>query len=177
MAKETTTQSINNRILTTELTIKVYSNLISQPETKSLNIVLPDYLRLLLELFVYSEYNLIITGLNLNEVNITTDYIANLIPLLKEAEHKAVLDKLLPKQETKDQYEETAITNIFDLNQLPQQEPIVEPITNNNQLAIEKFLKLFEDKKPKVTTGGGKKKHTRKKKRHHKKRRSTRRYR
>ena len=169
IAKETTTKSIKKRIALIEPTINVYQNIISTapaPETKTLNIILPDYLRLILELFVYNHYKYLLGS---EKLTLTT---------VELSIHINKLKNINGINESLKGLTDNSVKKIIDLSKVPSpktEKKDTEEETNNNEEALNQFIKLFEE--PEETKGGGRKKHTRKKKRHHKKRRSTRRYR
>ena len=56
IAKETTTQSINKQISLIQPTIELYKNIIDKGDATVTAMILPDYLRLLLEMFLYTGY-------------------------------------------------------------------------------------------------------------------------
>jgi len=166
IAKETTKHCIEKRISLIKPTIEVYQNIISTaPEPEK---ILPNYLRLILELFVYNHYNDLLDSekLTLTTVELST--------------HINTIKKINGFTGENDKLKVDSIVEIIDLNKVPSPKTEKkdteeeEEETNNNEEALKQFKKLFEESQEKM---GGKKKHTRKKKRHHKKRRSTRRYR
>ena len=172
IGKETTTQCINKRILLIKPTMELYQKIIA----KAPKDILPDYLRKILELFVYSEYRGLLpdTKIQLNTVELSN--------------HIAILKTVDGFEEAKTALKENSIAEIMDLNKLPspktekentdEEDTDEEDKKTNNQISLENFKQLFEEEKPDKNQAGGRRKNTRKKnKRRHKKRRSTRRYR
>ena len=172
IGKETTTQCINKRILLIKPTMELYQKIIA----KAPKDILPDYLRKILELFVYSEYRGLLpdTKIQLNTVELSN--------------HIAILKTVDGFEEAKKALKENSIAEIMDLNKLPspktekentdEEDTDEEDKKTNNQISLENFKQLFEEEKPDKNQAGGRRKNTRKKnKRRHKKRRSTRRYR
>ena len=166
IAKETTTQSINNQISLIKPIIETYQNIINTTPVQ----ILPNYLRLMLELFVYSEYNDLLSDekLQLNTFDLST--------------HIAILMKVDGFNDVMIKLDDNSVAGIMDLNKLPSPntddgDTEKASQTTNNQVAFEKFKQLFEEKPVEEKAGGGRRKTTRKKRRHHKKHRSTRRYR
>ena len=170
IAKETTKHCIEKRIALIKPTIEVYQKIISTVPAPAQ--ILPNYLRLILELFVYNHYNDLLDS---EKLTLTTVELSTHINTLKNIDGINQSLKGLT---------DNSVKEIMDLNKLhspkknTEEEEEEEEETNNNEEALKQFKKLFEEKKePEEKKGGGRKKHTRKKKRHHKKRRSTRRYR
>jgi len=164
IAKETTKHCIEKRISLIKPTIEVYQNIISTAPAPEQ--ILPNYLRLILELFVYNHYNDL---LNSEKLPLTTVELSIHINKLKD---------IVGINESLKGLTDNSVKEIIDLNKVPSPKTEEEEEeTNNNEEALKQFKKLFEEEELEEKKGGGRKKHTRKKKRHHKKRRSTRRYR
>jgi len=164
IAKETTKHCIEKRIALIKPTIEVYQNIISTAPAPEQ--ILPNYLRLILELFVYNHYNDL---LNSEKLPLTTVELSIHINKLKD---------IVGINESLKGLTDNSVKEIIDLNKVPSPKTEEEEEeTNNNEEALKQFKKLFEEEELEEKKGGGRKKHTRKKKRHHKKRRSTRRYR
>jgi len=180
IAKQTTRQSMNKHILLIQPTLDIYSKL----DTETIIKVLPDYLRLLLELFVYTEYNSITTEqLQLNPIDINKHVVIIKAFYTNEDFKNRITEEL-------NSITEKNIINIFDLNTIEYKKSCKTEEGGNKQdsnvtenvcpkpseVALKKFKELFEEENKK--TSGGRRKNTRKKnKRHRKKRRSTRRFR
>ena len=176
LAKETTVRCMKDRISLITPTMEVYKNIISTATATATATeeILPDYIRLLLELFVYREYAQL---LNDADIELNIDELTTLITTHRKA--------LKPVRESAKKImantNEGMVQAIQNLNGFPRPNGGTEVDTiavpsSNNQNALAKFKALFEEE-TEETKGGGRKKHTRKHKRHHKKRRSTRRYR
>jgi hypothetical protein len=175
IAKETTKQSINKQISLIQPTIELYKNIIDKGDATVTAMILPDYLRLLLEMFLYTGYGEMLPDGKI-EFSIEPSYISSHIAKIKKVdEFNKELDELMKHRP--DNILLSAMEQFIQLDTAKTKTKVDNQANSiNNQKALDKFKALFEKGTEEVKIGG-KKKHTRKKKRHHKKRRSTRRYR
>jgi hypothetical protein len=175
IAKETTTQSINKQISLIQPTIELYKNIIDKGDATVTAMILPDYLRLLLEMFLYTGYGEMLPDGKI-KLSIKPSYISSHIAKIQNVEEfNKELDELMKHRP--DNILLSAMEQFIQLDTAKTKTKVDNQANSiNNQKALDKFKALFEKGTEEVKIGG-KKKHTRKKKRHHKKRRSTRRYR
>ena len=187
IAKETTTQSINKQISLIQPTIELYKNIIDKGDATVTAMILPDYLRLLLEMFLYTGYGEMLPDGKI-KLSINPSYISSHIAKIQNVdEFNKELDELMKHRP--DNILLSAMEQFIQLDtakkqakqqaanyQLYMANADKQSNADNNQNALEHFKKLFKTK-PNKTSGGGRRKNTRKKKRYHKKHRSTRRYR